>query len=45
MPLADTWPLPIVSSCSLNDRMVDLDEFLCVAGAIIFVDVLNLELL
>jgi hypothetical protein len=34
-----------VDSWSLPDRVVDLDEFLWVAGAIIFVDVPSLELL
>jgi hypothetical protein len=36
---------PIVSSRGLNDRVVDLDEFLYIAGAVIFVNVPSLELL
>jgi hypothetical protein len=35
---------PIISFCGLNDRVVDLDEFLWVAGDVIFVNVPNLEL-
>jgi hypothetical protein len=35
---------PIVSSYDLNDRVVDLDEFLWVARAVIFVNVPSLEL-
>jgi hypothetical protein len=33
----------IISSCSLNDRVVDLDDFPWIAGAIIFVNVPSLE--
>jgi hypothetical protein len=36
---------PIVSSCGLNDHVVDLDEFSWIAGAVIFVNMPGLELL
>jgi hypothetical protein len=35
----------IVSSCGLNDCVIDLDELFGIAGYIIFVDVPNLKLL
>jgi hypothetical protein len=36
---------PIVSSCGLDDCVIDLDKFFRIAGAVILVDVLELELL
>jgi hypothetical protein len=35
---------PIVASCGLNDRVVDLDEFFRVAGTVIFTNLPRLEL-
>jgi hypothetical protein len=34
---------PIIFSCGLDDCMIDLDEFLKIAGPIILVDVPDLE--
>jgi hypothetical protein len=42
MSWIDSCLYPIVSSYSLDDSMVDLDELLRIAGAIILVDVPDL---
>jgi hypothetical protein len=36
---------PIISSCSLDDCMIDVDELFRIAGPIILVDVPSLEFL
>jgi hypothetical protein len=36
---------PIVSSCGLDDCMIELDELFGIAGLIILIDVPGLELL
>jgi hypothetical protein len=36
---------PIISSCSLDDCVIDLDEHFGIAGPIILVDMLSLEFL
>jgi hypothetical protein len=43
MPWVDSGLYLFISSCGLNDSMVDLDELLGIAGTIILVDMPDLE--